>query len=296
MTRIFVLAMLSVLPGAASQQTVPPTDGPMLEVVAVSTSLRYADGLAWSKAGGYLVIADSAKKEIYRLDPGSPPKPTRQNPNGVQGIAYDSQDRLYFCEALGRKLSRLDRTNKLEVLVDKFEGKRLNSPNDVVVRRDGHIYFTDPAFASAAEKRELDFNGIFHVTPKGDIEVVAKWKTRPNGITLSPDGKILYVTDSDRRAVVAFDLDKNGASGNPRDVVTKIDGIPGGIRTDVSGNLYVAARGVGVYTSQGRKTRTLLFGESAANLAFGGDDMETLYISARKSVFQVRLDVKGAQP
>jgi gluconolactonase len=291
-TRFTAIAVVPVLSAALLQGA--PQQNEMLEVHAVSTNLRYPDGLAWSRAGGYLVIADSAKKELYRLDPGAAPKPTHQNTNGVQGVAYDSQDRLYFCEALSRRLTRLDRNNKLEVLVDKFDGKKLNSPNDVVVRKDGQIYFTDPAFAGAVETRELDFNGIFHVTPKGEVDVVARWKTRPNGIALSPDGKILYVSDSDRRAVVAFDLDKSGSPSNPRDAITKIEGIPGGIRTDVAGNLYVAAMGVGVYTPQGKKTRTLLIGEPSANLAFGGEDLETLYISSRKSVFMVHLDVKGA--
>ena len=288
MKRFLVAAALCAVSAAFAQ------NDQTIEVQAVSTNLRYPDGLAWSKAGGYLVIADSAKKEIYRLDPGTPPKPTHQNTNGVQGVAYDSQDRLYFCEALARRVTRLDKSGKPEVVVEKYQGKKFNSPNDLVVRRDGNIYFTDPAFASALEKRELDFNGIFRVTPKGETELVAKWATRPNGITLSPDGKILYVSDSDRRAVAAFDLDKAGAATNQRDVVTKTEGIPGGIRTDEKGNIYVAAFGVSVYTPQGRKTRTLLAGEQTANIAFGGDDLETLYISSRKSVFQVHLEVKGA--
>ena len=291
MKRLPVLAALYAVAVAAFPQTEALT-----EVTSVSTNLRYPDGLAWSRAGGYLVIADSAKKEVYRLDPGSPPKPTHQNSNGVQGLAYDAQERLYFCEAASRRVTRLDKTNKIEIVADNYQGRKFNSPNDIVVRKDGHIFFTDPAFAGAADKRELDFNGIFHVTPKGEVELVAKWKTRPNGIALSPDGKILYVSDSDRRAVMAFDLDRNGVAANPRDVLTKIDGIPGGIRTDVRGNLYVAARGLSVYTPQGRKTRTLLTGEQTANCAFGGDDLETLYISGRKSVFQIHLEVKGALP
>ena len=288
MTRLPAAFALCAVAAAASPQN------DTLEVTSVSTNLRYPDGLAWSRAGGYLVIADAAKKEVYRLDPGSPPRPTHQNANGVQGVAYDAQERLYFCEAAGRRVTRLDRVNKIEVVADKYQGKKFNSPNDIVVRKDGHIFFTDPAFAGAADTRELDFNGIFHVTPRGEVDVVAKWKTRPNGITLSPDGKILYVSDSDRRAVVAFDLDKNGVAANPRDLLTKIEGIPGGMRTDVHGNLYVAAKGVGVYTPLGKKTRTLLMGEQTANCTFGGDDLETLYISGRKSVFQVHLEVKGA--
>ena len=98
----------------------------------------------------------------------------------------DAQGRLYTCEGHARRVTRRDRKGKLEILADQWQGKRLNAPNDLIVRRDGHVYFTDPAFGSAADSRELDFYGIFHITPKGELSLVAKWPTRPNGITLSP--------------------------------------------------------------------------------------------------------------
>ena len=145
------------------------------------------------------------------------------------------------------------------------------------------------------DTRELDFNGIFHITPKGEIEALAKWPTRPNGIALSADGKTLYVTDSDRHAVVAFDLDKSsGAGSNPRDVVKNIAGVPGGIRTDVNGRLYVGAKGLGVYGADGKLVRQLLAGETITNCAFGDADFETLYVSGRKNIYKIRLGVKGA--
>src|SRR5262249_26073933 len=131
--------------------------------------------------------------------------------------------------------------------------------------------------------------------PKGDLDVVAKWKTRPNGISLSADGKSLLVTDSDRHAVVAFDLDgHSGAAGNPHDVIRNIEGVPGGIRLDASGRIYIGAKGVGVYSAGGDLQHRLLGGEVITNLAFGDSDFETLYVSGRKTIYKIRLGVKGA--
>ena len=154
----------------------------------------------------------------------------------------------------------------------------------------GNVWFTDPAFGSANDRRELDFYGIWRISPKGDLEVLAKWQTRPNGIALSADGKVLFVADSDRHAVVAFDLERGGQ----RDVIKNVAGVPGGIKTDVDGRIYVAAKGVAVFSTGGRLERTLLESERATNCAFGQSDTETLFIATRTSVFSARLGVKGA--
>ena len=265
-----------------------------IQAERVATGLVYADGMAWAREG-FLVFSDAGKKKIYRLDPGGGnPKPTEEDANGGEGLTYDTQGRLYICEPWTRRVVRMDRKGKLEVLAEAFEGKKLNGPNDVTVRKDGNIYFTDPAFGSMLESRELDFNGIFHISPKGEVDVTARWKTRPNGIAMSPDGKILYVGDADRHAVVAFDLDGRGGTGNPRDFITKIPGVPNGIRTDVNGRLYVGARGLQVYSPQGKLLHTLLGSEVVTNCAFGDNDFETLYASGRKAIFKIRLGVKGA--
>ncbi len=264
-----------------------------IQAERVASGLQYADGMVWAHEG-FLVFADAGRKKIYRLDPKSAPKPTEEDPNAAQGLAYDMQARLYICESETRRVARMDRRGKLETLVDGFEGKKLNSPNDVTVRRDGQIYFTDPAFASAIDKRELDFNGVFHVTPKGEIEALARWKTRPNGIALSNDGKILYVGDADRHAVVAFDLDSRGAASNPRDLIKNIEGVPNGIRTDVTGRLYVGAQGLKIYSVDGKLLQTMLAGEIVTNCAFGDNDSETLYVAGRKAIYKIRLGVKGA--
>jgi gluconolactonase len=264
-----------------------------IQAERVATGLIYADGMVWAREG-FLVFSDVGKKTIYRLDPGTAPKPTQEDGNGAQGLSYDTQSRLYVCEPGMRRVMRMDRRGKIETLVDSFQGKKFNAPNDIVVRRDGHVYFTDPAFASAIDARELDFNGVFHVGPKGDVEAVAQWKTRPNGIAMTADGKTLYVGDADRHAVVAFDLDSHGAASNLRDAIKNIEGVPNGIRTDVTGRIYVGARGLGIYAADGKLLQKLLAGEIVTNCAFGDNDFETLYVSGRKAIYKIRLGVKGA--
>jgi len=265
------------------------------EAEKIAGNFQFVDGVVWGRAG-FLAIADVRKNTIFRIE-GEPRleiKPWRENTGGASGLAFDLQERLWICESANRRVTRLDQNGKLETVADSYQGKKFNAPNDIVVRRDGHVWFTDPAFGSAADSRELDFHGIWHIGPKTDPDIVARWQTRPNGIALSPDGKTLFATDSDRHAVVAFDVDGKGAASNPRDVIRNIAGVPGGIRTDVEGRLYVAARGVAVYSPQGRLQRTLMEAENTTNCGWGSGDLESLFICARNSVYRVRPGVKGA--
>lgn len=268
---------------------------PNYEAEKIAGNLQFADGMAWSRSG-FLAVADVRQRTIFKIenDPHPVPKLWRVSDGGASGLAYDLQGRLYICESESRRVTRLDANGRLETLADNYQGKKFNAPNDVVVRRDGHVYFTDPAFGSANDHREMGFYAVWHISPKGDLEIVARWQTRPNGITVSPDGKTLYVCDSDRHAVVAFDLDRAGAAGNPRDLIKNVAGVPGGIRTDVDGRFYVAAKGVAVYAPQGKLERTLLESENISNCAFGGGDLEFLFVAARGSIYRVRLGVKGA--
>jgi gluconolactonase len=282
---------IALLVAAAS---VPAQDFESVRAEPVATNLRYADGMAWSH-DGFLLFADIGKKQIFRVAEGQKPQPTDAETKGAQGLAIDTQGRVYFCEPGARRIMRLDRRGKYDVIAEAFQGKKLNAPNDIVVRKDGSVYFTDPAFAAQIDTRELDFNGIFHITPKGDIELVAKWATRPNGIALSADGKTLFVTDSDRHAVVAFDLDaRTGTASNQRDVVKNIEGVPGGLRADVNGKLYVAAKGLAIYGNDGRLVYRLMPDNVFTNCAFGDADFETLFAATRKEVYRIHLGVKGA--
>jgi gluconolactonase len=286
---------------ASEPQAVSPRPNPSAsddagyQAEKVGENLGYCDGAVWARAG-YLVVADVRKDTVYRIDSTTVPKVIREKGGGVTGVAYDEPGRLYMCESVARRVSRMDAKGKIDVLAAGFEGKKFNAPNDIVVRKDGHIWFTDPAFGSEIDRRELDFNGIFHISPKGDLDAAVKWQTRPNGLALSPDGKVLYVADSDRHAIVAFDIGRNGELASPRDVIKDVSGVPGGVRTDVEGRIYIAALGVGIYTPQGKRERILIETTRAVNLAFGENDFKSLFITARSSLYRVKIGVAGALP
>jgi sugar lactone lactonase YvrE len=282
---------LAAIPLAASILIAQDLSEVRIETVA--TGLTFVEGPVWSR-DGYLLISEIPLNRILKLTPGEPAALYRENSNGANGNTFDAQGRLYTCESHTRRVVRTAKNGKLEVLADAWQGKRLNAPNDIVVRKDGQIYFTDPAFGNQQDTRELDFYGVFHLSPKTGLEVVAKPHGRPNGIALSPDGHILYVANSDERNIRAYDLDKSGAASNERVLISNIDGVPDGLRTDEQGNLYVAAAGILVYASSGKLTGTIPIRETPANCAFGDPDLRTLYITARTSVFRVRLDVKGS--
>ena len=118
-----------------------------LQAERVATNLQYVDGLVWARSG-FLIFSDVTKKRIYRLDPGKPPQPTDEDNNGAEGLAFDTQSRLYICEPVNRRVVRIDNHGKQDILADAYQGKKLNAPNDIIVRKDGHIYFTDPASVS----------------------------------------------------------------------------------------------------------------------------------------------------
>ena len=265
------------------------------QISRIAAQLTFAEGPAWSR-DGYLILSDIPNNRLWRWQPGANAEVFREDANGPDGNAFDAHGRLYTCEGHMRRVIRTDRNRKTEVLADNWQGKKLNEPNDIVVRRDGHAWFSDPAFGSANQRRELDFYGVFHLSPKGALDVVAKPKGRPNGVALTGDGRTLYVTNSDERNVRAYDVDRAGTASNERVVVSNIEGVPNGIKVDENGNLYVAAKQIFVYSPEGRLTDTLPIPETPSNCAFGDADWQTLFVTARTSVYRIRLGVKGAIP
>ena len=262
-----------------------------LKVEPVADGFPGGEGPVWSRQG-FLIFSDYSRDRLYKYIPGKTPEVYREDSHGANGNAMDRQGRLYSCEYKSRQVTRTSRAGQIEVLADKFEGKRFNAPNDIVVRRDGHVYFTDPLF-TPLDHRDLDFYGVYHVTPKGKIEAIARMKTRPNGVTLSPDGRILYVANTDERNIRAYDLDRYGRASNERVVIADLPGGPDGIRTDAKGNLYVAARGVVVYSPAGQLLGKIAVPVNPRNLAFGDKDLRTLYMVGN-SIFRVRVDIPGS--
>ena len=261
----------------------------------VATGFTYVDGPAWSR-DGYLVFSDIPNNRILRWRSGEKPAILRGEANGANGNAFDAQGRLYTSETHSRRVVRTEKNGRIEVLADKWEGKRLNGPNDIVVRHDGHVWFTDPAFGPANDRRELDFYGVYHISPKGALEAVAKFSTRPDSIALGPDGRTLYVTNADEHNVRAWDVARNGTASNERIVVSGIEGVPNGIKVDTDGNLYIAARKLYVYGADGKLRGGVQLDETPSDCAFGGPDMNVLFVTAHTTVYMVRLGVKGATP
>jgi len=285
-TRFAILLVLACA-GAAAQNYDD------LKIDRVAGHYLYTDGPVWSPEG-HLIFSDVPASNLLKWVPGLPAIVLRENVNGAAGNTLDQQGRLYTCETHARRVVRTDKKGRVEVLADKWQGKRFNAPNDIVVRKDGEVYFTDPAFGNQQDSRDLDFYGVYHLPRKGELELVAKPSGRPNGIAISPNGKILYVSNSDERTLTAYDLDKNGAASNERVLISHIDGIPNGIKVDEKGNLYIAARHIQVFSAEGKRVGEILMPETPSNCAFGDADFQSLYITARTSVYRVRLDVKGS--
>ena len=279
---VFVLGLVSLC----------AEDFASLKVEQLATGFPGAEGPVWSR-DGYLLFSDFSTSIIHRYDPGKGVSVFRKDTNGGNGNTFDRQGRLYTCEYRSRQVTRMSKDGKIEVFADRWDGKRLNAPNDIVVRRDGHVYFTDPLF-TPLEKRDLDFYGVYHIPPNGNMELVAKPKGRPNGIALSPDGKILYVANTDERNVRAYDLDQNGSATNERVLIKELPGGPDGMRTDAKGNLFITARGIAVYSAQGEPLGRIPVPENPRNCAFGDADFRTLYITGQTSLFRVRLETPGA--
>lgn len=277
----------------AAASSIPAQDLSEIKIERVASGYRFTEGPAWSR-DGFLLFCDVPNDRIHQLGAGKPAAIYREPSGGADGNTFDAQGRLYTCEGRARRVTRTDKKGKVEILAEKWEGKRLNSPNDITVRRDGHVYFTDPAWGAQLDTRELDFWGVYHITPKGEMQLVAKPQGRPNGIALSPNGRILYVANSDERNIRAYDLDRNGTASNERVLVSGIEGVPDGLRLDEKGNLWVAAKQLFLYAPDGKQTGAIQLAETPSNCAFGDPDLETLYVTARTSVYRIRVGVKGS--
>ncbi len=282
------LGLAVILPALAATQNF---DG--IRIEKVIDGQVFAEGPVWSR-DGYLLWSDVPNNRIHKWIPGHKSTVFREQSGAAAGNTIDTKGNLYTCESRARRVTRTDKKSVVEVLAEKWEGKRLNAPNDIVVRRDGHVYFTDPAYGNQSETRELDFYGIYHIPLKGPLELVAKPMGRPDGVAISPNGKILYVSNADDRAIYAYDLDGKGTASNERKLIAGIVGVPGGIRLDEKGNLYVTAEGLAIYSPGGKLEHTIEMPETPHNCAFGDLDFQTLFITARTSVYRVRLDVKGS--
>ena len=293
-----------------------------LEVLA--QGFDWSEGPVWvpAKKGGYLLFSDVPRNIIYKWKPGEeakiylkPSGYTGSVPRGAElgsnGLLLDDQGKLVICQHGDRRIARmtapLDRPqSKFQTIVDRFQNKRFNSPNDLVFHKDGDLYFTDPPYGMPKKfkdpNREIDFQGVFRVAKNGKVSVVTKKMTRPNGIAFSPDYKTLYVAQSDPSAALwrAFDVQPDGSTTNSRvlfdatSLAKSRRGLPDGFKVDQNGNLFASGPGgVLVISPKGKHLGTILTGQATSNCCFG-EDGKTLFITADMYIFRIRLNTKGA--
>ncbi|MGE0405863.1 MAG: SMP-30/gluconolactonase/LRE family protein [Candidatus Korobacteraceae bacterium] len=279
----------------------------------VARDFIFIEGPIWIPSGKHLLFSDTRGNRIYKYDPSKNSLEVFRDKSGyagddianyvepgTNGLTLDPQGRLTMCQHGNRRVVRLDANGSETVLADRFEGKRLNSPNDLVYRKDGTLYFTDPAYGlrrvQGDPPKELDYMGVYALR-NGKLSTVATDQTNPNGIALSPDEKSLYVGVG--RVLMRYPVNADGSTGagtaffDMSSSGAQRGGIDG-LKVDVQGNRYVTGPGgVWIISASGKHLGTITLPEQPANVGWGDDDGRTLYFTARTSLYKVRMNVPG---
>ena len=288
---------------------------PDAHVEKLADGFIFTEGPLWIRHESRLLFSDVRGNTIYQwteadgassyMDPVFEGDRTGLRSISSNGLTLDAEGRLIICEHGNRRISRVEADGARTALVDSYEGKRLNSPNDATCSSDGWLYFTDPPYGmeglEESPLRELDFNGIYRLGPDGELELLYRDQTRPNGIVLSPDETTLYVANSDENQMVwmAYDLIADGVS-NSRvfyDVSDQTgEGLPDGMKADNAGNIFATGPGgVWVFAPDGTHLGTIMPDEVPANVGWG-DDGRTLYMTARSGLYRIKLTTEGSIP
>jgi gluconolactonase len=266
----------------------------------VATGFGFTEGPMWD-AAGFLYVSDETINKIFRVHPDGKKEEVIAL-GDPDGNTFDRQHRLIDCASVLRAIIAVTPDGKYKILADHYEGKKFNSPNDVIVGPDGALYFTDPTLdLVAGEKQEIPFQGVYRLDGKGNVRLLTKDLTQPNGLAFSPDGKHFYIDDSEQRNIRVYDAASDGTLSNGRifgeEPGAKHDGVPDGIKVDKNGNLFVTGpRGIWVWDAQGNHLGTIALPEQPANLTWGDKDYRTLYITATTSVYRLELKTQGFVP
>jgi gluconolactonase len=269
-----------------------------LEMVA--TGFGFTEGPMWDPAG-FLYVSDETANQILRVGPDGR-KQVVISLGDPDGNTFDRQHRLIDCASVLRAIIAVTPDGKYQILADHFAGKKLNSPNDVIVGPDGALYFTDPTLDLVeGEKQEIPFQGVYRLDPRGSLELLTKDLSQPNGLAFSPDGKQLYVDDSQQRNIRVYDVTADRRLANGRifgeEPGSRHDGVPDGMKVDRDGNLFVTGPGgIWIWDRAGHHLGTIRMPEQPANLAWGDRDYHTLYITASTSVYRLETKTHGFLP
>jgi gluconolactonase len=261
-----------------------------------------AEGPLWWHEGRYLLFSDIHNDKRMKYVPGGGVSLHQEPTNRANGLTRDMQGRLVACEHDSRRVTRQEADGSITVIANSFQGRPLNRPNDVVVKSDGCIYFTDPwTSPTAPQQWDLQYSGVYRVTPDlGTMSLLIDDFVVPNGLAFSPDETVLYINDSRRGHIRAFELMPSGMLAKQTDRVFADlrgdePGVPDGMKVDVEGNVYCGGSGgLWIFDPNGKKLGRIAHGATATtNLAFGGDDWKTLYFTSRNHLGAVNVKISG---
>lgn len=278
---------------ASAQQVI--ADGAEPEVI--TEGYQFTEGPLWHP-DGYLLFSDIPANTIYKWTPGQQAEVFVKPSDNSNGLALDGNGHIVMVQHTG-KLSMLNDNQEMETVVDSYNGKRLNSPNDLAIHSNGTIFFTDPPFGVSEEDRELDFSGVYMLTPDGTLNPFYKEFSHPNGVALSPDEKKLYVNNSSTGEIVVFEINSSGKPVNPRHFASvgerNDQGAADGMKVDAEGRVYsTGPGGVYIFDTQGNQVQMLETENRISNLAWGGEDNTSLFMTAPSVVYRLEMATTGS--
>jgi gluconolactonase len=298
-----VVGAISVEPGGDLDRVIRPEIAPE----RLATGFRFVEGPSWNPAGGFLAFSDIIGDTLYRWDERGGIRRLRRPSHMANGTAWDREGRLLVCEHAKSRVSRVSADGRdYEVLVSQFEGKELNSPNDIVVSRDGHAWFTDPNSGRGAKYglergQELPFQGVYRLEPdSGALELLIDDFSKPNGLCLSRDESVLFVNDSDLQHIRRFEIRADGSVGGGEvwaETGGDQAGVADGMKLDTADHLYCCGSGgIHIFDPDGHRLGVLRLPEVAANFTWGGPDLCEMFVTATHSLYRLKTRLPGYRP